>query len=264
MTQGIEIGPLTFRFYGMIIMAGVLAAAWLSQREAQRRKLDTEFVWDGLIWALVGGILGARLWHIFTPTPSDVAQGLTTKYYLTHPLDALAIWKGGLGIPGAVIGGALAVYILTRRKNTGFAVWADVVAPGLALAQAIGRWGNYINQELYGRPTDVPWAIEIDPAYRFPEYMQYSHYHPLFLYESLWNLMNMALLLWLGRRFSQRIIPGDLFLVYLIIYPIGRFLLEFLRLNSAEIGGINANQTFMVVVVVASAAALIWRHRKSA
>lgn len=264
MPTGIELGPFTLRFYGMIIMLGVLAAAGLSYYRAKLRRLDTEFIWDGLIWALIGGIVGARLWHVFTPTPSDIARGLTTEYYLTHPLQILKTWDGGLGIPGAVIGGALAIYILTRRKKTSFAVWADVVAPGLALAQAIGRWGNFINQELYGRPTDVPWAIEIDPQHRFPEFMQYSHYHPLFLYESLWNLMNMAVLLWLDRRWGEKLKPGDLFLVYLVIYPIGRFLLEFLRLNSAEIGGINANQAFMAIVALASAGFLIWRHWKAA
>ncbi|MBN1665734.1 MAG: prolipoprotein diacylglyceryl transferase, partial [Anaerolineales bacterium] len=148
MPTGIPIGEFTLRFYGMIIMLGAVAAALLSYYRAKRRGLDTEFIWDGFIWALVGGIIGARLWHVFTPTPSDIARGLTTQYYLTHPLQMLKTWDGGLGIPGAVIGGALAVYILARRRKTSFAIWVDVVAPGLALAQAIGRWGNFINQEL--------------------------------------------------------------------------------------------------------------------
>ena len=258
--MGIDIGPLTIRFYGIIIMIGVVTAGWLASREAKRRGLDPEIVWDGIIWVIIGGVIGARLWHVFTPTPTDVAAGLTTKYYLTHPLDMLAIWKGGLGVPGAVIGGGLAIFLLARRKKLDFAVWMDIVAPGLALAQAIGRWGNFVNQELYGPPTDLPWGIPIDPQYRLPGYEQYTHFHPLFLYESLWNLMNMAILLFVGRRFQDKIIPGDIVLGYLVIYPLGRFLLEFIRLDSAEIAGINANQTFMLIVAIVAALTIIWRH----
>jgi phosphatidylglycerol:prolipoprotein diacylglycerol transferase len=258
--MGIDIGPLTIRFYGIIIMIGVVAAGWLATKEAKRRGLDPELVWDGIIWVVIGGVIGARLWHVFTPTPTDVAAGLTTQYYLTHPLDMLAIWKGGLGVPGAVIGGGLAIFFLARRKNLEVAVWLDIVAPGLALAQAIGRWGNFVNQELYGPPTDLPWGIPIDPIYRLPGYEQYTHFHPLFLYESLWSLMNMAILLFVGRRFEDKLIPGDIILGYLIIYPLGRLLLEFIRLDSAEIAGINANQTFMLFVSIGAALAIIWRH----
>jgi phosphatidylglycerol:prolipoprotein diacylglycerol transferase len=141
-----------------------------------------------------------------------------------------------------------------------FLVWLDIAAPPLALAQAIGRWGNFVNQELYGPPTDLPWGIPIDPPYRLPGYEQYTHFHPLFLYESLWSLMNMAILLWVGRRFEKNLIPGDIFLGYLIIYPMGRFFLEFIRLDSAQIAGINANQTFMLVVAAVAAFAILFRH----
>jgi len=260
MPNGFWIGPLNIRFYGIIIMLGVMAAAWLATREAKRRGLDPDLVWDGLIWVILAGVIGARLWHVFTPTPTDIAAGLTTKYYLTHPLDMLAIWKGGLGVPGAVIGGAVAIFIFARKKKLDVLVWLDIAAPGVALAQAIGRWGNFVNQELYGPPTDLPWGIPIEPQYRLPGYEQYTHFHPLFLYESLWNLMNMAILLWVGRRFSEKLIPGDIFLGYLVIYPLGRFLLEFIRLDSAQIAGINANQTFMLVVAAAAALTILWRH----
>lgn len=258
--MGIDIGPLTIRFYGMIIMLGVVAAAWLATKEAKRRGLNPDIVWDGLIWVIIAGVIGARLWHVFTPTPTDVAAGLTTKYYLTHPLAMLSIWNGGLGVPGAVIGGAIAVIIYARRKNLDIMVWLDISAPSVALAQAIGRWGNFVNQELYGPPTDLPWGIPIDPEYRLSGYQEFTHFHPLFLYESLWNLMNMAILLFVGRRFKDKIIPGDIFLGYLVIYPLGRFLLEFIRLDSAEIAGINANQTFMLIVASISALTIVWRH----
>lgn len=262
MPTGFQLGPLTIRFYGIILMLGAVAAAFLAERIARRRGMDSELVWDALIWLLIGGIVGARVWHILTPPPSMVERGITTAFYITHPLDALAIWKGGLGIPGAVIGGGLALYWFCRRRGLRFGVWADIAAPALALGQTIGRWGNFVNQELYGRPTDLPWAITIEPQYRVPEFQDQTQFHPLFLYESLWNLANVFFLLWLGRRYSDRLKAGDIFMVYLITYPIGRFLLEFLRLDSAEIAGINANQTLMVVVALAAAVALVYRHRQ--
>lgn len=264
MPMGFQIGPVFVRYYGIILMLGAVAAAWMSEREARRREQNPEIVWDAMVWVLIGGIIGARLWHILTPQPTLVAQGITTKYYLTHPLDALAIWKGGLGIAGAVIGGGLTMYLYCRKHKIDFVIWADIVAPGLALAQGIGRWGNFVNQELYGPPTDLPWGIPIEPIYRLPEYAQYTHFHPVFLYESLWNLANMALLLWMGRKLADRLIPGDLFLTYLITYPIGRFLLEFIRLDSPKTGVINTNQAFVAAVALAAAAMIYWRHRKKA
>ena len=261
MPDGFQLGPVYIHFYGVIIMVGALAGAWLAAYQVRRRGDDPELVWDGLFWLVIGGIIGARLWHVFTPPPSMVAQGITTRYYLTHPLDILAIWNGGLGIPGAVIGGLIALYLFCRKRGLNFAVWVDMISPSLALGQAIGRWGNFVNQELYGRPTDLPWGIPIDPEHRLPGFEQDTHFHPTFLYESLWNFANMALLLWLGHRYSDRLKEGDIFLVYLIVYPVGRFWLEFLRLDSAQVAGLNANQTLMAVVALAAAGALVWRHR---
>jgi len=262
MPLGFQVGPLFVRYYGIILMLGALAGSWLAAQGAKRRDEDSELVWDGLVWVLIGGIIGARLWHIFTPTPSDIAIGLTTKFYLTHPLDAINIRSGGLGIPGAVIGGMLALYLFCRKRKTGFAMWVDIAAPGLALGQAIGRWGNFINQELYGPPTDLPWGIFIEPQYRLPGFQEFERFHPLFLYESLWNFMNLGVLLWLEKKYKDKLKAGDLLFVYMIIYPVGRFLLEFIRLNSAEIGGINANQMVMLCVAVCSAVVLFIRHRR--
>ncbi len=260
---GIIIGGVEiFAYYGIIITFGALVAAYLATREARRRGQDSDLVWDGLIWLLIGGIIGARLWHVFTPTPSLVQEGKTTWFYLTHPLDLIWTREGGLGIPGAVIGGGLALFFFTRRHKLNFGLWADIAAPALALGQAIGRWGNYVNQEVYGLPTNLPWKIYISPLYRIPKYADQAYYHPLFLYESLWNLANMFFLLWLARRFVDRLKTGDLFLIYLIVYPVGRFFLEFLRVDSALVGGININQTIAAVVALLSSAALMWRHRK--
>jgi phosphatidylglycerol:prolipoprotein diacylglycerol transferase len=262
MIDGFALGPLYIRFYGIILMLGALAGGFLATREVKRRGHDPEMVWDLLVYLIIGGVIGARLWHIFTPPPSSIAQGFTTEYYLTHPLDALAIWKGGLGIPGTVIGGLIALYFYTRKYQTiSFLEWTDIAAPSLALGQAIGRWGNFFNQELYGAPTDLPWKIYIDPAHRLAGFENVSYYHPLFAYESVWNLLNMLFLMWITRQYQDRLKKGDLFLVYLIFYPVGRFFLDFLRLDASKVFSININQTLAAVVAVCAAAALIWRHR---
>ena len=258
MPEGFFIGPFHVRFYGIILMLGAVAGAWLATREARRRGHEPQIVWDLLTYLLIGGIIGARLWHILTPPPSS---GITASWYFTHPLDALAIWKGGLGIPGAIIGGVIVLFFYARSHKLNFAEWTDIGAPGLALGQGIGRWGNFFNQELYGAPTDLPWKIYIDPDHRLAGYFDVEYYHPLFLYEAIWNIVNMFLLLWISHRFEDRLKNGDIFLIYLLVYPIGRFFLDFLRLDASLVGGININQTIMAIVAVFAAAALIWRHR---
>ena len=262
MPSSFNIGPLTIHLYGILIMIGALAAAFLAARLAKRRGIDADAVWDMFPWLIIGGIIGARLWHVLTPPASMVEQGITTGYYLTHPLEALSIWKGGLGIPGAVIGGAIALWIYSRKRKLSFGMWTDIIAPGLALAQAIGRIGNYLNQEVYGAPTNLPWAITIDRAHRLPEYIDQATYHPLFAYEAIYNLINMAFLLWIGKKFAGKLRTGDIFLTYLVIYPVGRFFLEFLRLDPSPVAGVNINQTIMAVIAVAAAAMLIFRRRK--
>src|SRR5215207_332995 len=260
MPEGFFIGQFEVRYYGSILMLGAVAGAFLATREAKRRGYLPEIVWDLMIYLLIGGIIGARLWHILTPPPSS---GITASWYLTHPLDALNIRKGGLGIPGAVIAGVIVLFFYARRHKLNFAEWTDIAAPGLALGQAIGRWGNFVNQELYGASTSLPWKIFIDPDHRLEGYLTVEYYHPLFLYESIWNLANMFLLLWVSRRFADRVKNGDIFLIYLIVYPLGRFLLDFLRLDASMVGGININQTIMAVVAVCAALALFLRHRPS-
>lgn len=262
--DGIVIFGFKIYFYGILIMLGALAATWVASIRAKEYGENPEAAWDILPWALVGGIIGARLWHIFTPPQSMVEQGITTVYYLTHPLEMLNFRNGGLGIPGAVLGGFIAVMIYTRRHDMSIAKWADIVAPGLALAQAIGRWGNFFNQEVYGSPTNLPWKLYIEPVRRLQEFANVEYYHPLFLYEFLWNLMNAGVLWYISRRFKDWLRPGDVFFVYLIIYPVGRFFLEFLRLDPSPVAGINVNQTLMGVIALLSAAALFLRHHSSA
>jgi phosphatidylglycerol:prolipoprotein diacylglycerol transferase len=259
----VSIFGFEIHYYGIIIMTGVFLSVLLATREAKRKGMDVEFLLDSVAWLLVAGIIGARLWHIFTPSPSLVAQGITVEYYLTHPLDAINIRKGGLGIPGAVIGGGLVFFWFCRWKKQSFASWVDVIAPAIPLGQAIGRWGNFVNQELYGAPTNLPWAIFIAPENRLAEFANFEYYHPIFLYESLWNLTAVFLLLWISRKFKDWLLPGDVFLMYLVSYPTIRILLDFLRLDASEIGGVNANQAFMAVVLVIALGLIWFRHRQT-
>jgi phosphatidylglycerol:prolipoprotein diacylglycerol transferase len=140
----------------------------------RKTSIDPDLVWDGLIWALIFGLIGARLYHVFTPSQSLLDQGIDTKYYFQHPLTILTIWQGGLGIPGAIAGGVFGLYLFARRRGLDIYFLLDIATPGVALAQAIGRWGNFINQELYGPPTDLPWKIFIQPVNRISGYESFE------------------------------------------------------------------------------------------
>lgn len=263
--DGILIGTFKIYYYGILIMLGAVAATWIASREAKRYGQDPELAWDLLPWALIGGIIGARIWHILFPPASMVEQGITTMFYITHPLDAINLRKGGLGIPGAVIGGLVAVWIYTRVKKIPLGPWVDAIVPGLALAQAVGRWGNFFNQEVYGSPTNLPWKLFIDAAHRLPGFLDVEYYHPLFFYEFLWNIGNMVVLLWISRRFASWLKTWDLFFIYVVIYGFGRFMLEFLRLDPAPVGMIlNVNQFIMGGLALISVVVLFIRHRNSA
>lgn len=252
-SDGIVIFGLKIYFYALVIITGALLGAFLASKEAKRRGYNPDVIWDVLPWILIAGIIGARIWHVFTPSSTILINGVNP--YFINPLDALNFRKGGLGIPGGVIAGVLALFLYTRKKKLVFATWLDLLAPGLALAQGIGRWGNFFNKELYGLQTNVTWfpfAVKINNEY----------YLATFFYEFIWNLANMLLLLWLPRKLGGKMKPGDNFLVYIIFYGIGRFMLEFIRLEYSPIAGININQAFMGVIVVVSIAALILRHLK--
>ena len=259
MIDGFYIGNFKIYFYGIIIMFSVLIAIIIARRRSVLYGQDRELIWDMIPWLLVLGLIGARFWHVLTPSES---LGVGAGYYFKHPIEIFNIRQGGLGIPGAVIGGALGLWIYCKKKGLHFFIWADIIAPGLAIAQAIGRWGNFVNQELYGPPTDLPWGIFIDPAHRLPGYQGFTHFHPMFLYESLWNLFNFLILIRISKDEQQRKRSGELFLIYLIIYAIGRFFLEFIRIDASYISGINANQVTMAFVAVISSITGVLRYRQ--
>lgn len=255
---GFTIWKFEIRYYALIIILGALVAGAIAAWRAKKNGRDPEIIIDIMPWVLIGGIIGARLWHVFTPGYFD---GITTQEYFKNPLLILQIWKGGLGIPGGVIGGALALFIYTKVKKESFLEWADYIAPGLLVAQGIGRWGNYINQELYGKPSNLPWAIEIAPEYRYPGFENISHYHPLFFYEFVLNILAAVILLLIDRNFKKKLYKGDIFLLYLVAYPAIRFGLEFVRLvPSLSKSGVNINQTVMLIVMILAIVVFVLCH----
>jgi phosphatidylglycerol:prolipoprotein diacylglycerol transferase len=260
-----SIGPWPVYWYGIIVVGATMVGAWVASIEAKRRGLDPEEVWNGLIVALIMGIIGARLYHVFS---SPAGGSVGWSYYRQNPLAILKIWEGGLGIYGAIVGGAAGVllYCLVRKFNP--LEWLDVGAPGLAAAQVIGRWGNLVNQELYGPPTDLPWGITISPRNRIALYHDLSRFpettrfHPVFLYESLWSLLGFALLMWVGRRFKDRLRKGDIFLLYLVWYPLGRFFVEYLRPDAWMLGPLAAAQVFALIIIALAVLGMVYLHQR--
>jgi phosphatidylglycerol:prolipoprotein diacylglycerol transferase len=259
-----RLGPLTIYWYGIIIMTAALVGGTIASFEAKRRGENEEHVWNMLMLGIVLGIVGARLYHVFS---SPAGSNLGWAYYREHPWAVFEIWNGGLGIYGAVIGGLLGILLYTYHTRLNLLRYLDIGAPALLIGQAIGRWGNFLNQELYGPPTTLPWGISIAEYHRIPPFNDLSQYplttrfHPDFLYESLWNLIGFGLMLMLGRKFSNRLKDGDLFLIYLIWYPLGRIWVESLRPDAWTIGSVPTAQIVSALFIVVAAAALVIRHR---
>jgi len=273
-------GPFSIRWYGLLIVLGALAAAYIGTIEARRKREDPEHMWNLLIWVLIAGIVGARIYHVLSSPPG--ASRDFNYYFFEHPFtdvtffgvvipfpSALMIWEGGIGIFGGLVGGVLAVIIYTRIHKLNVWRWLDILAPGMLLAQAIGRWGNYFNQELYGPPTDLPWGILITNVnQRIPPYNDLTVYplettfHPVFLYESLWNVAGFVLLMWIGRKYAGKLLDGDLMSLYLIWYPTGRILVEMLRPDAWTLSGIPTAQIVSILLIVLGVA-LFWYRRKN-
>jgi len=248
-----EVGPFALRWLGVFIALGLVAGTWLTALELRRRGLDPNLALDSLFFTVPLGFVGARVYHVVTD------YGL----YAEAPFPGVfAVWNGGLGIYGVVAGGFLGLLLFARFRNVSPLVFADAAAPGLLLGQAIGRWGNYFNQELFGRPTDLPWGIRIAPENRPPGFEAAEAFHPTFFYESVWNLLVCLLLLFVARRFARSLKAGDVFLLYVSLYSVGRFFVEALRIDEAFIigDGFRGNLLVAGLLAVLFALAFFLRH----
>ncbi len=262
----VQLGPLTLRWYGVLIMAGVMLAAWVGSRHIERRGLDRDSVWDLLLWVLIPGLIGARLYYVFIQSPRG-PEGLGR--FLSNPASILAVWEGGLHIFGGFIFGALGLWAFAHLRKAPLLVYADAIALGLPLGQAVGRWANFINQELYGPPTTLPWGLRINAEHRIGPYRdlvafpETTRFHPLFLYESLWNLIGFAVIFSIWRRYGDRLRDGDISIMYLLWYPLGRFFIEFLRTDSWFFPGTPFNVVHILsLVAVIVASVLLYRRRR--
>jgi prolipoprotein diacylglyceryl transferase len=246
----IDLGPLELHAYGVMLLLGILAAIWLTGLRWTRRGGDWDLVLRVAMWGVAGGIVGARLYHLATSW-SEVPDEWWGPF---------AIWRGGLGVWGGIAGGVLAGAVVVRRAGASVFRFMDAAAPGLLLAQAIGRWGNYFNQELFGKPSDLPWALEIAPENRPADYLTETTFHPTFLYESLWNLLGVGALLLLDRRF--RIRPPGLFALYVAWYTAFRTFEELLRIDpSHELFGLRLNFYVSLGLFVLAVLAFVWSQR---
>jgi len=246
-TGTLDAGPLTIHMYGLMLLLGIAACIWLTGVRWTRRGGDWDLIFRVAVWGVGAGIAGARLYHVATSW-----EELPDEWW-----GVFAVWEGGLGIWGGIAAGVIVGSIIAHRAGASALALLDAAAPGLLVAQAIGRVGNWWNQELFGEPTDLPWGLEIDAVRRPDDYLLSETFHPTFLYEGLWNLFAAGLLLLLDRRFRFR--PPALFALYVILYTAFRFYLETLRVDpSKELLGLRVNAWVALVVFVAALAFFIW------
>jgi phosphatidylglycerol---prolipoprotein diacylglyceryl transferase len=264
----LELGPFQVHWYGIFIAAAALLGALLATRVARWLGEDPDHAWSMLLVVMIAAIIGARLYHVVH----------MWEHYVANPIEIPQIWNGGLGIPGGVAGGALGVLLYTRPRGLNTLRWMDIAAPGLLLGQAIGRLGNFVNQELYGPPTSLcgtefppclPFGIQIDALHRgesgwdavtYP--VETTQFVPLFAYEAVLNLIGMAVILFVIRRFGPRLFAGDAVLMYLMWYGAVRTLLETYRVNNWEILGVPTAMWLGIIAFVVAAALLVYRHRR--
>ena len=253
------VGPFPIRYYGLCIALGIIAATWLTSRELVRKGYDSALAIDSLFFIVPPGFVGARAYHVITDY----------ELYRDDPFPAVfLVNNGGLGIYGGVVGGFIGLLVFCWFRRISPWVFADAIAPGLILAQAIGRWGNYFNQELYGRPSKLPWAIEISPENRATvpaRFADATTFHPTFLYESIWNLLVCLFLLWIARRFANWLMDGDLIMIYVSLYSVGRFFVETLRIDPAFLigGTIRGNLFVSSILALGFAMIVLLRHSRA-
>ena len=243
------------RWYAIFILAGILAAIWLVRTLARRRGMDPEFPLDAAPWVVLAGVVGARVYYLC----------LRWDYFLANPDQALNLRLGGLTIHGALAGGVPMLAYLCRRQGQRFLAWADLVIAGVALAQGIGRWGNWANQEAFGTPTALPWAVAIDPSRRPEQFADAARFHPTFLYESIFDIANAAFLSWLVLRLphSRFLREGDVLWTYCILYGAARFAIERIRTDSLYLGPLPAAYWLSFALIAIGATMLLLSHTLS-
>ena len=243
------LGPIPLRAYGIVIAVGMIVGVWWTARRYRARGGVPDVLYDVAMWAIPIGIIGARLYHVVTSPEAYFGPG-------GDPWLIPQIWRGGLGIWGGVGAGALGAFLAVKRAGVRFGPIADSLAPALLVAQAIGRWGNWFNQELFGGPTTLPWGLQIDAAHLPAGYAPGTLFHPAFLYECLWNLAAAALIVWLDRR--RRFAAGQVFGLYLMAYTLGRAWIEMLRIDDAHtLGGLRLNVWTSLLVFAVGAALFV-------
>ncbi|MHB9034589.1 MAG: prolipoprotein diacylglyceryl transferase [Anaerolineae bacterium] len=252
----VKIGPISIYWYGVLIVLGALLATQLASYLSRRNGHDPEIVWNMLIVLLIAGVLGGRAYHVIS----------SWDYYRANPGQIIGLQMSGFGIFGSVIGGGIALAIYCAVKKLRFLEWADYIIPGVLLAQAIGRWGNFFNQELYGYPTNLPWGIYISPEHRLPQFAAYDRFQPTFFYEFALNLIGFVVLFLLARNWKKNRLWGDILFIYGLIYPVIRFVIEFQRPDAWRAGVLTVAQLVSIVAFVIFGALLIARrlwHKQS-
>ncbi len=257
-----DLGLVQIHWYGLLIVLAIIFGLLLISRLGKKFGISGDEVVNLAFYVVIFSVIGARIYYLF----------LDLDYFLANPWQVFAIWRGGLAIHGAILGGLAVGFIYCFRKKQPFWLWADLIAPALALGQAIGRWGNYFNQEVFGRPTDLPWGIPILPANRPAGFESVEYFQPTFLYESGLNLVNFLVLLllfkvfYLGKRKNtkaQKQKAGIVFLAYLINYSLIRFGMEFLRIDqTAFIGNIRLPQIVSIIIIVISICIIIFQRQR--
>lgn len=248
-----QLGSFSVHWYGLFIGLGILLCYLYAIIEARRKGVSVKNIDDMAFWVIISGIIGARLYYVL----------FNLSYFSDYPLEILQIWKGGLAIHGALIGGALAYFIFAFWRKISWTVYADIIIPGVLLAQAIGRWGNFFNNEAFGTPTSLPWKLYIPEQFRPDAYIDFAYFHPAFLYESLWNFVGFAVLFILSRKIrGRKQHAGIVLYIYLIWYSFGRFFIEFLRTDSLYIWQFKAAQIISFILFICGVVGLLFLFKK--
>jgi len=247
-----QLGPLVIRWYGILMATSIVVGLWICHRQARREGLPADDIISVGQWAILAGLVGARMYEVV----------FNWDYYGQYPKKILAVWEGGLAMHGGLIVGPLVGIWLAYLWSVPILRSLDVTAPSFAIGQAIGRWGNFFNEEAFGRPTDLPWKLYISPPHRPPGYTQFESFHPTFLYESLWDLAIFFVLVgWLRPRLREQ--PGALFFAYIGLYSVGRFAIEAIRLDSFWLGPFRVAQLASLLGVVVALVGLVWTRRRA-